>query len=290
MTVVAVALARDEADVVEGWVRHHADEVDHVIVADNLSSDGTRAILDALVAEGLPLTVVNDPDPAYFQSRKTSALAEKAAGMFGPDNLWICPIDLDELWYSRAGRLREVLPPLPWNVVKVPIFNHICTALDLPGEDPFATMVWRQRDPQRPLGKVAFRYQEGVVVHQGNHGVDLSDPGPLGPLVEPLVELRHFPVRSPDHMVRKARNGKAAYDAARLIDPDMPPDWGLHWVQWGQILEAHGEEMLKDGFRSGWWHLLPYLHGLVNDPAPYRRWQISETGTTAAPQGRTTVV
>lgn len=269
--VVVVAMAKDEADVVEGWVRHHADEVDHILIADNGSTDGTRDILWALMEEGLPLTVVDDPDPAYFQSRKMSGLAARAAAELAAS--WILPVDLDELWYSRAERIRVALAGLPWSTVQVPIWNHICTALDEPGDDPFRTMVWRQQEPQRPLGKVAFRWQPDALVHQGNHGVTLPEPGPLGTLAEPLLELRHFPVRSPDHMVRKARNGKAAYDAARAIDPDMPADWGLHWVQWGQILEAHGEEMLKDGFRAGWWHLLPYLGGLVRDPAPYRRWQ-----------------
>lgn len=281
-TTVAVALARDEADVVEGWVRHHFHEVDHIFIADNLSSDGTREILDALVAEGLPLTVIDDPDPAYLQSRKTSMLARMAADMFGPDDLYICPIDLDELWISRTDRLRVTLPALPWDVVQVPIYNHICTALDEPGDDPFATMVWRQRDAQHPLGKVAFRYQPDVVVHQGNHGVTLPYPGPLGVLTEPLLELRHFPVRSPDHMVKKARNGTAAYRAAHEADPDMPRDWGLHWQQWGAILETHGDEALRSAFRDHWWHLLPYLHGLVRDAAPYRRWELPPDTPTPA--------
>lgn len=276
MTVVMCALAKDEADVVEGWVRHHADEVDRIIVADNLSTDGTREILDRLVAEGLPLTVVDDPVVAYEQSQKVSALAELAGTEWDAD--WVIPADLDELWVARTDRIRVALRDLPWNVVKVPIFNHLCTALDRPGSDPFATMVWRQREAQRPLGKVAFRWQLDAVVHQGNHGVDLPDPGPLGMLTEPLLELRHFPVRSPAHMVTKARNGKAAYDAARAANPDMPADWGQHWSQWGALLEARGEEAIHDAFRSGWWYLLPYLADLIEDAAPYRRWQTPGTG------------
>jgi hypothetical protein len=34
VTTVAIARCKDEVDVVEGWVRHHADEVDHVLIAD----------------------------------------------------------------------------------------------------------------------------------------------------------------------------------------------------------------------------------------------------------------
>jgi hypothetical protein len=277
VTVALVGMVRDELDVIEGWIRHHADEVDYLLIADNGSTDGTRDVLTRLAREFRGrLIVQDDPEPAYFQSRKMSALAARAADRFGAT--WILPADADEIWYARTDRIRVALADLPWNVVKVPIYNHICTALDEPGDDPFRTMVWRQAQAQKPLGKVAFRYQPGAVVWQGNHGVDLPDPGPLGMLTDPLLEIRHLPVRGPKHMVRKARNGKAAYDAARAADPDMPADWGLHWTQWGQILEAHGEEMLMDGFRQHWWHRLPYLAGLVRDPAPYRRWEIPGTG------------
>ena len=50
MTVVAVTMVRDEEDVIRSTVAHMLDEVDAVIVADNLSTDRTREILDDLLA------------------------------------------------------------------------------------------------------------------------------------------------------------------------------------------------------------------------------------------------
>jgi hypothetical protein len=43
MTVVAVSMVRDEEDIVGATVAHMRSQVDHVIVADNLSTDRTRA-------------------------------------------------------------------------------------------------------------------------------------------------------------------------------------------------------------------------------------------------------
>ena len=74
MAVVAVTMVKNEADVIETTIRHIAAHVDHVIVADNGSTDGTRELLDEL-----PCEVIDDPDPAYYQSRKMSALADYAA-------------------------------------------------------------------------------------------------------------------------------------------------------------------------------------------------------------------
>lgn len=267
MVVVAVALAKDEADVVEGWVRHMTAEVDHVIVADNMSTDGTREILDKLVGEGLPLTVVDDDEVAYRQSVKVSILCALASVKF--DAVWLLPADLDELHYSRRDRIRDVLlHQPPWvTTVHIPLFNHLATALDGPEPDPFRRMVWRQPRPGG-LPKVAFRWQDGAVVDQGNHGVTLPRPG-LVALEPDLLEIRHFPIRSADHMIRKARNGAAAYAAA----PDLPEDYGRHWRAWGQILDTYGEAGIRDAFQEHWFYRSPVDAGLVHDPPPYRRWE-----------------
>jgi hypothetical protein len=263
--VFGVAMMLDEVDVAEGVCRHMADEVDELIVADNGSTDGTREVLDRLARE-LPLTVVDDPVPAYLQLAKMSALADRAHAE-GAE--WVVPFDADELWISRAGRLREVLPGLPYPITHASLINHLRTRLDRDDPDPFRSMVWRQPEPQK-LGKVAVRWQIGARLHQGNHGVDLPT-GEVGGLQ--VLEIHHFPVRSAAHLIRKAQNGSAAYRAAAEVWPDMPADWGRHWKAWGALLEAHGPEALREAYTAHWWYGSPVDAGLVEDPAPYMRWQ-----------------
>jgi len=55
---VAASRVLNEDDILEAFVRHHAALVDHHIFLDNGSSDRSLAILRALQAEGLPLTVL----------------------------------------------------------------------------------------------------------------------------------------------------------------------------------------------------------------------------------------
>lgn len=101
MTTVAVCMARDEADVIGSTVAHMLAQVDAVIVADNLSTDRTREILDEMAsAHPGRLVVVEDPDPAYRQSEKMTALALRARLDFGAE--WIVPFDADEVWYSPS--------------------------------------------------------------------------------------------------------------------------------------------------------------------------------------------
>lgn len=255
-------MMRDEQDVAAAVLQHLASQgVDGILVADNGSMDGTRSELDR-AASGLSISVVvvDDDEPAYYQSRKMSALAGHAASL-GAD--WVIPFDADELW-SSTGRLRlaDVLRSMPATVttVEADLFNHFATAKDPTGPNPFLSMQWKHPDRGR-LPKVAARYQPGLVVHQGNHGA--THPAP-GEIVAGAVEVRHFPYRSFDHFARKARNGLEAYRAT-----DLPDSEGAHWRQYGLLLEEHGEPALREVWEQWFWFFDPAAAGLEHDPAPW---------------------
>jgi hypothetical protein len=270
--VVAIGMVKDERDVVEGWVRHHLDEVDAMVVVDNMSTDGTRDILGGLSRWDDRLTVLDDDDPAYRQSAKMTRLAEWAAIELGAE--WIVPVDADELWVQPVDRIRTVLPAIGYPIVTAELVNHVRTGDDVDHVDPFRSMVWRLEAPQK-LGKVAFRWAHGAVIHQGNHGVTLPS-GETGGLQ--VLHVHHFPVRSPEQYVRKARNGAAAYAAAPEVQG------GDHWKSWGRLTD----EQLAAAFAEHWYYTSPVDVGrvrgdgvgLVRDPAPYRRWETTDDATT----------
>jgi len=261
VTTFGVSMVRNEIDVIEGVVRHTSGEVDELIIADNGSTDGTREVLDEL-SRDLPLTVVDDPDVAYYQSEKMTALAERAAGCGAT---WIVPFDADEIWYSRLGRIRDVLASFnaDTRLLHADLYNHLASSIDEAG-CPFESMIWRQRDPGI-LPKIVFRWEPGAVIEQGNHGVRLA--GNVFPIRD-VVELRHFPARSAKQFVDKARQGAAAYAAT----VGLPEDMGAHWRSYGRILENEGDEGLAEVWRKHWWYRSPIDSGLIRDPAPYRRW------------------
>lgn len=252
--VIAITLVRDEADIVGRTAAHMLTQVDHVIALDNGSIDGTREILERVGVE-----VHDDPEPGHFQSRKLSRLAEIARGR-GAD--FVVPFDADELWYARRGRLANVLERLPAEalIAEALLYDHVSTSDDPDDPDPTRRMGWRRAEPL-PLRKVACRTAPGLLIREGNHAASYPDVRYPLTVTDELV-VRHFPVRSPEQWVRKARNGAAA-----LAATDLPADVGSHWRGWGNVIDNHGEQRLADAFHQEWFSDDPQSDDLVHDPA-----------------------
>lgn len=267
-----VTMVRDEGDVIYHTLCHLAGEnLDGIIIADNLSTDCTRFEIDRAIsdlARGTPweracqIVVVEDDEPGYYQSAKMTALAARAAKEHGAK--WIIPFDADELWYTQGDRLGIVIAGMGGYVgaIEAPLYNHFPSSIDPAGTNPFETIQWRQREPGA-LPKVAFRWTPDITILQGNHAIS----GCTGHTTHHGVELRHFPYRTFEQFVHKARMGAAAYAATTL-----PETEGAHWRQYGAILERHGEAALREVFEQYFWFLAPVEGGLVLDPAPFRRW------------------
>jgi glycosyltransferase involved in cell wall biosynthesis len=248
--ICAIAMVKDEADIIGQTVAHLQTQVDHIIVADNHSTDGTREIL-----EGFDIEVVNDPEVAYYQSRKMTDLARKAAERGAT---WVVPFDADEIWLGTHGTVKEMLQTADAGTIAIAkVFDHVATSLDADMENPVQRMRWHRAEPN-PMHKVACRPRAEVTIHQGNHGAD------YGATLDDLLEVRHFPYRSPEQFVKKVRNGAAAYAASTL-----PYGEGQHWRDYGRLLDAHGPEAIEDVFRTYFWSLKPeFDSALVEDPCP----------------------
>lgn len=272
MRTVAVTMVRDEVDIIGRTLGHMLDEVDAVVVADNLSTDGTRELLDEMAtAHPERLVVVDDPDPRYLQSAKMTDLARRARLQFGAE--MIVPFDADEWWYSPFGRIADVLADVrpQWLIVPAPLFDHVATAEDPLEGDPVARMGFRRREPN-PLPKVACRWREDMTIAQGNHDAHYIGRGTR---FDQLLVVRHFPYRSVAQLVRKVRNGAAAYRAA---GDELPPFMGAHWRQWGDLLDQRGEEAIAEIFHGWYWRDRPRADdydpagearsALIFDPAP----------------------
>lgn len=287
--LVACGMMKDEQDVAYEVIRHLAGEgVQHIVVADNMSTDNTRSELERvkvdLAASPLEeesrcrITIVDDDQVGYYQSAKMTDYAHLAVEPFGGE-AWVLPFDADEIWYGsdRLSYQVNVKPFCDKRIIEVPMWNHYTTGIDDDTGRPFVDMIWKM--PQiGALPKVLYRWDPDSWINQGNHSVTfpqgikkgevaklLTNPGP-----EPSFGIRHFPYRSWEHFKRKAINGAAAYAAT-----DLSYDQGAHWRQYGQLLERFGEDSLRVDVYEKYFHFMaPVNAGLLMDPAPVMRWRV----------------
>lgn len=236
-------MVRDEADVI-GWTLTHLKNqgIDRVIVADNLSEDDTRVIAERFDF----VTIVDDPEPGYYQADKMTRLARMAYDL-GAE--WVLPNDADEVFYSRHGLLKEFFASCDDDVVEACVWDHIVTDDDdVTVPNPFLRISHHRQYPQK-MPKVAFRAHPDVELAMGNH--DVKRPGSRGG----GLFCRHFQYRSYEQMVRKLTNGREAYEAS-----DLHPMYGTHWREGGARTDAeHWTE----------WRRLCEEPGLLEDPCPW---------------------
>lgn len=251
--ITAILMVKNEADIIAATLTHTLTQVDRIIVADNGSTDGTRDILNDFASAAV--TVRDDPDPAYRQSQKMSALAARAADAGAT---WVVPIDADELWSHPTMTITEFLHEIPTDraIVRAQLFDYVATGRDDTAEpNPVKRITWRRRTPAK-LPKVAVRPTVAVTIHQGNHGAEYFHPDPVGGLI-----VRHFPYRSPEQMRRKAITGSAALHAA----PELPHTSGQHWRDYAE-LERANPGAIADVFQEWFWVADPTSTNLVRDP------------------------
>ncbi|MBL8311170.1 MAG: glycosyltransferase family 2 protein [Burkholderiales bacterium] len=224
MKVVVVSMIRNEGDIVEAFVRHHALLADHLIVLDHASTDGTAKVLQLLVSEGLPLTVRRDDSLTFQQGPRTTALAREAFIECGAD--YVLPIDADEMLRVDSRDALEAalraIPPgysghLAWQ-------NYVVTTNDDPAVvNPVARMQFRASSEPMPERKVVLTRQmlgdDRWQVAAGNHSLVMETP--QGTRTTPMhalngAMLAHYPLRSQEQVHQKIILG---WLSTRLQDP-----------------------------------------------------------------------
>ena len=249
-----ITVVRNEEDIIGFTVEHLlAEGVDRVVVADNLSDDGTRCLLIEM-AQRLPITVLEDRLDAHYQGAKITLMARWASAHGAR---WIIPFDADELWHSPSGRISEVLDKATAQVVKAQMWGHV----------PVGTDDERQQNPYRRIRmraeaklvptKVAFRSHPWARVNDGNHSVRV--PGDRAW----LLEIRHFPHRNNAQMLKKLKVGGRALEAT-----DLQRSTGYQWRRLSALADEQILEQVQAG-SAGLSNPDPNDR-LLDDPAPFR--------------------
>jgi len=207
MRVIATTCVRNEADIIEPFVRHTLAYCGTLIVMDHGSTDATGAILDQLQKEGLPLHVIRNPVPGRLQVDNMNHLLNLAARDFAAD--WIFFLDADEFISGSADLPFPVDDSTPYLKMRMRTYY---SKPDDPAEllNPVERITRRLIREPMDIFKVIvpgpLARQPGCYLVQGNHRFMLATREAPSEVL-PGTYLAHFSLRSPGQYAMKLAAG-----------------------------------------------------------------------------------
>ena len=214
--VWGISMVRNELDILPQVIEHmFAQGIDYLLIADNLSTDGTREYLRDLAKKNPRVIFAEDNYDVYIQSEKMTYLAH-CAWRAGAE--WIIPFDADEFWYADAMNLPDFLRQSnPEIGVYYANFHHTVPSVENP-EDIENTELVMDLQPSFP-GKVAFRAHPYAVLIRGNHDVRRAAGRAHG------LHIVHVQYRGTDQIARKVRVGTQTAERTGEDLTTFAPHW-----------------------------------------------------------------
>ncbi|MFT7618404.1 MAG: hypothetical protein ACI97A_002047 [Planctomycetota bacterium] len=235
LPLTTVSMVRNEADIVEAFIRHHLCLVDRMVIilhrpdVPNLLSDNTEEILEELRAEGLPIELTVFEEARYAQRELVTNAVREAAKKQGEG--WVLPLDADEFVVSPANiDLKDVLrsfdsskaQQMPWRTY-VPTEND-----DSLEANPACRIQHRRVRETVRTNKIIvpakLAAHDRSKVSQGSHRFKISKDA-LNVECDEL-SLAHIPIRTVQQIRTKVFHGWLNDLVHRYTTDDRV---GVHW-------------------------------------------------------------
>ena len=212
-------MVRNEADIIEAFVRHNLAFVDGLAIFDHRSTDRTPAILAQLKAEGLPIMSLSDPEEGFYQASRVTTLARECFAR--TDAAFALVLDADEFLRAESRAvIEQVLGQLPPDVHATQEWrSYVPTSF----RGPFGAQCLRMRVREERLVREKVIVPRSMsdradeMVSEGSHGVvDMRtlQRRPYVRIPSELMTLAHCPIRSAAQFASKVRHGWPALKAA----------------------------------------------------------------------------
>jgi Glycosyl transferase family 2 len=279
MNLQGVAVVRNEAGIIEAFVRHNLTRLDGLTIVDHGSADDTRRILVALANEGLPVTVLANAQPGYAQLEMTTIATRNVFATTRAD--FVIPLDADEFIKAPSrATMESALAAAPPGSHPLLAWRTYLPDFDLPYTNAVDAARRAQRLPKERHGyrKVAvarhFTTTPRAVIMTGNHRVlswhnaTKEESGPEHVLAGRDLAIAHLPIRSAAQFVAKVVIKRLARLA---VDRDWPPEFDRRdmyaHIAAGGPLDADYFRAAAVNFNVGASHRVdPASIALVSDP------------------------
>lgn len=266
LRLFAVAMIRNEGDIILPFLRHSAELFDKILVADVQSTDGTEAVLRSFSDPRLQVQVYN-LDRREYQSAVMDCLSREAFRQ-GAD--WVFFLDADEfIDVANRRELEKHLRDSGSDVLLAPWINLVPSRYgSYASFDVTQDFHWCGRTSKTAklaLSSLFVAKNPDYLVGKGSHTV-LSSAGANPVPGGAALPLLHLPVRSRDRFkvkisdiarLMKATHNRLQCDGVHIDVPDElsaggnldPAELNYLAARYG---EAMGEERTLSPTELGW--------------------------------------
>ena len=225
--IVMTLLVKNEEQMLAQQIEfHHALGVDHFIVTDNNSTDGTPDIIRRYQDKGWIVDVIEEHATDYEQKAWVDRMVELARAKHHAD--WIINADADEFWLPACGSFPELLKDTRANVLAGELHSVLpeeskpwqeWTQLVRYVDDYEAYGLSRFSIFERQNKKVLHRSRGYLQISMGNHKVSML------PHIEHRADITifHFNVRGREQFMQKMING------GKQLEQHKGRHGGRHW-------------------------------------------------------------
>ena len=231
--IVSITTVKNEADIIESFVRYHLNIVDLMIILNNGSTDDTIFILNKLIEENLPIVVINDEDRYFEPMEKYNFLLKKAVNDYDADI--ICPLDVDEFLTSDNGNPRDIIQNMPpFTFYKIKWRTYVPSQDDDNNQKFIPSRITNIRDENvETFYKVVLTrdlsYHYNARLSTGNHNLNVQDRFKNDVNCEIRFDLKiaHFPLRSIEQMTSKVLVSYPNVLSRKNVNPNMSHHYPL---------------------------------------------------------------
>lgn len=232
-----VTMAKNEADIIELFLKINIRSVDKIFLIDHCSQDGTLEIAKEIQKICPKIELFSYENKEFNQSVVITTAIRNIASQGVVD--YLIPLDADEfICANNQINLRGVLSQsvadgeaalIPWETycpISLDYFNS---------EAPLYNCFKRRSNEPRQYYKVIMgnEYAKDAVVTEGNHSAISEKYQPPNKVLS--IKLKHVPVRSSEQLVRKSLMG--SYGLA--LKPGRKNGEGYHWDEIASIVRSN---------------------------------------------------
>ena len=238
MKFAAVAMVKNECDIIELFIKINSRFFDHIYFLDHMSNDNTVKIINLMIAKGYNISYRIIADKAYNQSLETTFEVRRIAKL----NLYdfIMPLDADEfISIEDSYELKKLILDtvsidgiayIPWSTY-VPESSEYFNSTA-----PLYSIFKKRRIEYNQFYKIIIsnNFALNSIIEMGNHHATNSNINITNIPILPL-QLMHAPIRSAEQIIRKVILGSHSFS----LKIDRKEGEGFHWEIMAQYIRGN---------------------------------------------------